>query len=392
MSKIRTVNSRSVSFVLAVVLVIMPGLGLVSGIYVWLSPFVMINSLLALKSVVWMNIAGFIITLVVVFRKRWFCRRICPMGLLCDTVSAHSLRKSFTLKKIPPAGTWLMYISFGGALAGIPLAFILDPMTIFQSFFSLIQEKPTISLLLSALGLPLLLGIHLFFPGIWCSKLCPLGAFQNEIHKFGRWLSPKKGKNIPAGAVPDIGRRAVIFSGIGLAAGLAIPGFVRASGVQRIRPPGSVHPGLFNFLCVRCGNCIKSCPTGILTHHTDHHDLLSWMVPEIVFNDGYCLENCNTCSVVCPSGAITLFSKQAKKELPVGLAVVHPDKCLLLFNTECDRCKTSCPYDAIAVVSSGTGIAVLPEVNSMTCTGCGACEVVCPAQTIEVFPSVLHKT
>ncbi|NLN31388.1 MAG: 4Fe-4S binding protein [Bacteroidales bacterium] len=69
----------------------------------------------------------------------------------------------------------------------------------------------------------------------------------------------------------------------------------------------------FNTLCSRCGNCIRACPARII-HPLTLYDLpLAWMTPVIRFEDGYCLETCNVCSRVCPTGAIELFPPEAKK-------------------------------------------------------------------------------
>ena len=44
-------------------------------------------------------------------------------------------------------------------------------------------------------------------------------------------------------------------------------------------------------------------------------------------------------------------------------------------------CVTSCNFDAIEISEKG-----LPVVNDDTCTGCGACEEVCPKSIIEMLP------
>ena len=117
----------------------------------------------------------------------------------------------------------------------------------------------------------------------------------------------------------------------------------------------------------------------------DPNEALSWMVPEVCFTDSYCLEECNTCSQVCPSGAISLYDKEEKNQQFIGLAEIDVANCLLLKNRECDRCKAACSYDAIRIEPMEGGVfQVQPMVSRETCVGCGACMVICPPQVITI--------
>ena len=142
----------------------------------------------------------------------------------------------------------------------------------------------------------------------------------------------------------------------------------------------------FNTLCIRCGNCIRSCPTKILHHHIDSSRLISLMTPEVRFINGYCLEDCNLCSKVCPSGSISLFSPGDKKKIIMGKAEIEFDKCWLSNNRECNRCEVSCRYDAIAIGLGEEGSEALPLIDQKLCTGCGACVVICPPGAIKLIP------
>jgi ferredoxin-type protein NapF len=184
----------------------------------------------------------------------------------------------------------------------------------------------------------------------------------------------------------DSGRRYFLMSGIGLITGLTIPKLLKPSPEKVIRPPASVEPLLFNSLCTRCGNCNKVCPTGIIIPHTDFNDILTWMTPEVSFKTGYCLETCNLCSEVCPSGAINLFSVEAKFQIFMGTAEVQLENCLLVNNKECVKCKDSCKYEAIAFVAEKSILNVIPVVDTKMCVGCGACAVVCPEECIIIKP------
>ena len=186
------------------------------------------------------------------------------------------------------------------------------------------------------------------------------------------------------------GRRLFLASGMGILSGIILPEWVKAVPVKWLRPPGSVPSGLFNLLCTRCGSCIKACPSHILIHHKDKGDISAWMTPEISFeNQGYCPANCNLCSRVCPSGAITLFTTEAKPQLSIGLAEIrHPEVCLLARHTECDRCKAACLYHAIEISPSPVTGLLRPVVDEKRCTGCGACAAICPPVIIHIKNTV----
>lgn len=386
--KISTV--RLLALVMATVLAL-PFFSLKGGIGLtaWLSPFILLNSVFLLKSWVALNSLGVIVLIISIFRKRWFCRTLCPVGLGCDSVSKLSHRKNFSLHQIPRLGPIIAISSLGASIVGFPLFILLDPMAIFNGFFSIFSSPVSAAVIVSFLGLPLLLAIHLFFPGIWCSRLCPLGGLLDLFARLKRPIS-RLGTEAPAAnkSVTTMKeRRLFIAGGTGLVAGLMIPRWLQSAPSGYFRPPASLSPELFNTLCVRCGNCIKACPTKIIVHHTGPNNLTAWMTPEVSFqNNGYCLEDCNLCGTVCPSGAITQFNVKAKKELVMGGVEIGLEKCLLTQLTECDRCKAICSYKAIKIVPGDSPMTMKPEVDVQKCVGCGACAAVCPPEIILMIP------
>jgi NAD-dependent dihydropyrimidine dehydrogenase PreA subunit len=110
------------------------------------------------------------------------------------------------------------------------------------------------------------------------------------------------------------------------------------------------------------------------------------MTPEISYKSGYCLEECNLCGRVCPTGAITLFDPEAKNLLFMGSADIRLENCLIVNNKECIRCKESCKYNAIKFISGRNILNMIPEVDRRKCVGCGACMVICPKNCITVNP------
>ncbi len=126
---------RTISFLTAVVLAI-PGFWKgFQGIHVWLSPFLMLNSVFALKSFVLLNIIALPVLVLIIIRKRWFCKYLCPAGWCFDKVSALSRSDKYDYGKVPEIGKWLAITSLVAALFGFPLFVILDPLSIFNWFF-----------------------------------------------------------------------------------------------------------------------------------------------------------------------------------------------------------------------------------------------------------------
>ena len=267
---------RAFSAILAVSLALPVSWKGLTGFYAWLSPYIMLNSVFTLKSYVWLNLTAVAVLLFVLFRKRWFCQHLCPVGWGCDLVSGLNKRNTYTYKSFPEIGKWMAVFSLAAALTGFPLLILFDPLAIFHGFFTIFSGKMPFFALVSLLGLPLLLAIHLFFPRIWCSKLCPLGGLQLVMADAKTQLDRLVSRKKPEIIVHGTGRRYFLMSGLGLLAGIAIPGFLKPSSGHRIRPPAAVMPSLLGYLCCRCGNCSKVCPTGIITPQTDpwRHDLM----------------------------------------------------------------------------------------------------------------------
>lgn len=163
-----------------------------------------------------------------------------------------------------------------------------------------------------------------------------------------------------------------------------------------IRPPGSLAEEDFLARCIRCGQCMKICPTNAL-----HPTLLDagWegiFTPLLIPTVGYCEYNCILCGHSCPTGAIeplTLERKIGAEEIPaisIGTAFIDRGRCLpWAFDKECIVCEEWCPTSPKAIRLE-TIEQVLPEGNTISlrrpyviaelCIGCGACEYACPVE------------
>ncbi|MFH1087667.1 MAG: 4Fe-4S binding protein [Chloroflexota bacterium] len=154
-----------------------------------------------------------------------------------------------------------------------------------------------------------------------------------------------------------------------------------------VRPPGTSDEEFMD-RCIRCGECIRVCPTGGLQPSNSASGWDGLWTPTLVSRAGYCDYSCNACGQVCPTGAITNLSLAEKRVKVIGLAVIDEKRCIpFAEGRECIVCEEMCPIPTKAVrlerqkaVVNREGIATvhLPEVVNDLCTGCGICEHQCP--------------
>ncbi len=359
-----------------------------TGLVPALSPF---NALLAVAAgagTLFM-LGALALAAVCVFRPRAFCRWLCPTGTCQDAVSCRSRRRAWT-GRVPRVGAALVFVGAGAALAGYPLFGWLDPLVLFNAVFGLARDHLEPRDWLAAAGLPLLLAAALLAPGLWCGRLCPLGALQDLLRLPLRLKAAggeAGGGEAGGREAAAIGRRA--FLGLGLGAGyrLALPPG-RAARPEVIRPPASGQEARFTRLCVRCGACVRACPSGIIRFGGRDAGWSGVLAPEVSFDYSYCAPDCAACGQACPSGAIPRFAADKKFAAPMGLARVDEEQCLLGQNRECGACAGACRYGALDLAWDPVNMTSRVVVDPKACTGCGACEYVCPAspRAIRVKP------
>ncbi|MBW7990760.1 MAG: 4Fe-4S binding protein [Planctomycetes bacterium] len=256
--------------------------------------------------------------------------------------------------------------------------------------------------------------LNLVIPRFYCRFLCPLGALFAIISRFAVWRIGKKqnecsncnlcnkaceGACHPSGNIrisecvlcvncredckddlivyqtrpslageitnPDISRRGFTLS---LASGIFAVPAVRLSNKlgsnwhhQVIRPPGSLREEEFLKRCIKCGQCMRICPTNVIQPGGIQPGMENLWTPVLNNRIGSsgCQLNCVACGQMCPTSAIrpiTLDEKHGTGEfakagpIKVGTAFFDRNRCLpWAMDKPCIVCEENCPVSPKAI-------------------------------------------
>jgi len=256
--------------------------------------------------------------------------------------------------------------------------------------------------------------LNLAIPRFYCRFICPLGALFAILGRFAIWRIGKnqsecincklcetrcEGGCEPAGNIklsecvlcfncredckdeiisyqtkpslageetgPDISRRGFVLS---LASGIFAFAAVRLSNKlgsnwlhSIIRPPGALPEEEFLKRCIKCGQCMRVCPTNVIQAGGIDGGLENLWTPVLNNRIGSsgCQLNCVACGQVCPTSAIrpiTLSEKLGTDEfaqagpIRLGTAFVDRNRCLpWAMDKPCIVCQENCPLSPKAI-------------------------------------------
>lgn len=166
-------------------------------------------------------------------------------------------------------------------------------------------------------------------------------------------------------ASPDVLRRGLLVS---LISGIAVVPILRLAGKvganwnpKVVRPPGSREESEFLARCIKCGQCMRVCPTNVLQPAGLEVGLEGLWTPVLNNRIGTsgCQLNCVECGGACPTGAIrgiTLDEKLGRGKfadagpVKLGTAFVDQSRCLpFAMDRPCLVCQENCPVSPKAI-------------------------------------------
>lgn len=222
-----------------------------------------------------------------------------------------------------------------------------------------------------------------------CLESCKFNAtsFQFELPYKRKTAAVIRADVSPGGLT----RRYLLAGAI--ASAVSIPLFrqnpeFRMDHASLIRPPGALPEQEFLDACIRCGECMKVCPTNALHPSLAEAGLEGLFVPRLVPRLGWCEKNCVLCTQVCPTGAIKKLTLAEKETTVLGTAYFLRDLCIpWAEHRDCLVCEEVCPTATKSIkfiektIPNKEGVMVrvkLPHVIEKLCIGCGICENKCP--------------
>ncbi len=257
--------------------------------------------------------------------------------------------------------------------------------------------------------------LNFVIPRFYCRFICPLGALLGVLSRYSIWRMGKSRNNCrrqchlcetncegacqPSGEIrnsecvlclncygdcasglmvyqvspsasgeivsPDVSRRAfvvAVLSGVVMIPTIRLNGSL-ASGwnPKLIRPPGALDEKAFLRRCIKCGQCLRICPTNVIHPDVFKSGLEGLWTPVLDFRIGTsgCQVNCIACGNICPTAAIRPISIDERRGIKqfldrgpirIGTAFVDRGRCLpWAMDKPCIVCQENCPVSPKAI-------------------------------------------
>jgi ferredoxin len=133
-----------------------------------------------------------------------------------------------------------------------------------------------------------------------------------------------------------------------------------------VRPPGSLPEAEFLSRCIKCGQCMRICPTNVIHPAGLESGFEGLWTPILNFRVGTsgCQYNCIACGNLCPTAAIrpiSLDERQGRNRyadhgpIKIGTAFVDRGRCLpWAMDRPCIVCQENCPVSPKAITTRVT--------------------------------------
>jgi ferredoxin len=329
--------------------------GLVSGFETGIRPLLLPQAMETYRYPALFAVLFIGLILLNLFRERYWCRYLCPLGSGLGLIGKFALVKRQVGDKCSECGICAKQCPTG----------TINPGQQYRS------DPAECTLCLR------------------CLDDCPVNATHFSATK-----------QAPLHQTYDLGRRD-FFRTAGLSAAalfllkLNAPVTNEQKHAFRLLPPGAEPESLYS-KCIRCSECMRVCPTGGLQPALNESGLPGLWTPVLVPRIGHCEYSCNACGQVCPTQAIRPLELEEKHTTIIGCATIDTSRCIAWSERRpCIVCQEMCPLPEKAIIlEEGIGLdgnpLQLPRVVAGRCIGCGTCEKKCPvagAAAIRVFSS-----